>query len=70
MTDAQRKKHKIEMLPTSLECAITELKKDKLICNTLGEHILEKYVEAKELEWQNYKTRISQWEIDEYLSKY
>ena len=70
MTDAQRKKHKIEMLPTSLECAITELKKDKLICNTLGEHILEKYVEAKELEWQNYKTRIRQWEIDEYLSKY
>ena len=70
MSDAQRKKHKIQMLPTSLESAITELKKDKLICNTLGEHILEKYVEAKELEWQNYKTRISQWEIDEYLSKY
>ena len=70
MSDAQRKKHKIQMLPTSLECAIAELKKDKLICNTLGEHILEKYVEAKELEWQNYKTRISQWEIDEYLSKY
>ena len=70
MSDAQRKKHKIQMLPTSLESAIAELKKDKLICNTLGEHILEKYVEAKELEWQNYKTRISQWEIDEYLSKY
>ena len=70
MSAAQRKKQKIEMLPTSLETAIAELKKDKLICNTLGEHILEKYIEAKELEWQNYKTRISQWEIDEYLSKY
>ena len=70
MSAAQRKKQKIEMLPTSLECAIAELKKDKLICNTLGEHILEKYIEAKELEWINYKTRISQWEIDEYLSKY
>ena len=70
MTAAQRKKQKIEMLPTSLESALTELKKDKLICQTLGEHILEKYVEAKELEWLNYKTRISQWEIDEYLSKY
>ena len=70
MTAAQRKKQKIEMLPTSLETAIAELKKDKLICQTLGEHILEKYVEAKELEWLNYKTRISQWEIDEYLSKY
>ncbi len=70
MTAAQRKKQKIEMLPTSLESALTELKKDKLICQTLGEHILEKYVEAKELEWLNYKTRISQWEIEEYLSKY
>ena len=70
MTAAQRKKQKIEMLPTSLETALAELKKDKLICQTLGEHILEKYVEAKELEWLNYKTRISQWEIDEYLSKY
>lgn len=70
MTAAQRKKQKIEMLPTSLESALAELKKDKLICQTLGEHILEKYVEAKELEWLNYKTRISQWEIDEYLSKY
>lgn len=70
MSAAQRKKQKIEMLPTSLESAIAELKKDKLICNTLGEHILEKYIEAKELEWLNYKTRISQWEIDEYLSKY
>ena len=70
MTTAQRKKQKIEMLPTSLESALAELKKDKLICQTLGEHILEKYVEAKELEWLNYKTRISQWEIDEYLSKY
>ena len=70
MSAAQRKKQKIEMLPTSLESAIAELKKDKLVCNTLGEHILEKYIEAKELEWLNYKTRISQWEIDEYLSKY
>jgi len=70
MTEAQRKKHKVDMLPTSLENALIELKKDKLICNTLGEHILEKYVEAKKLEWLNYKTRISQWEIEEYLNKY
>lgn len=70
MSPAQRKRSKIEMLPTSLESAIAELKKDKFICNVLGDHVLEKYVEAKELEWQNYKTRISQWEVDEYLSKY
>lgn len=70
MTAAQRKKQKIGSLPASLEEALIELQKDKLICDTLGSHVLEKFVEAKQLEWLEYKTRVSQWEIDKYLSKY
>lgn len=70
MTAAQRKKQKIGSLPASLEEALVELQKDKLICDTLGSHVLEKFVEAKQLEWLEYKTRVSQWEIDKYLSKY
>lgn len=70
MSESQRKKHKIGSLPASLEEALVELKKDKLVCQTLGRHVLEKYVEAKEIEWHEYKTRVSQWEIDRYLSKY
>ncbi|MCQ2596100.1 MAG: type I glutamate--ammonia ligase [Treponemataceae bacterium] len=70
MTAAQRKKQKIGSLPASLEEALIELQKDKLVCDTLGSHVLEKFVEAKQLEWLEYKTRVSQWEIDKYLSKY
>lgn len=70
MTSAQRKKAKIESLPGSLEEALLELKKDPLICSVLGSHVLDKYVEAKEMEWMEYKTRVSQWEVDRYLAKY
>lgn len=70
MTPAQRRKHRIDSLPASLEEALVELKKDKLVCDTLGDHVLQKYTEAKEMEWTEYKTRVSQWEIDRYLSKY
>ncbi|MCR4939583.1 MAG: type I glutamate--ammonia ligase [Treponemataceae bacterium] len=70
MTPAQRRKHHVGSLPASLEEAIAELKKDKFVGEVLGEHVLSKYIEAKEMEWHEYKTRVSQWEIDRYLSKY
>ena len=70
MTPAQRRKRHVGSLPASLEEALAELKKDKFVCDTLGEHILSKYIEAKQMEWNEYKTRVSQWEIDRYLSKY
>ena len=70
MTPAQRRKRHVGSLPASLEEALVELKKDKFVCDTLGEHVLTKFVEAKQMEWNEYKTRVSQWEIDRYLSKY
>jgi len=30
----------------------------------------EKFVEGKKEEWDNYRTKVSQWEIDEYLEKF
>ncbi len=70
MSPAERKRKRVESLPGDLREAIEEMKKDKLIHAVLGKHIFEKYVEAKELEWLEYKTKVSQWEIDNYLSKY
>ena len=34
---------------------------------TSGEHIYDKYIEAKEAEWNDYRAAVTQWEIDEYL---
>jgi glutamine synthetase len=65
-----RKKHGIENLPGNLYEAIQELEKDEVIKKTLGSHVYERYVEAKLIEWEQYKTKVHQWEIDQYLTRY
>lgn len=57
-------------LPNRLIDAVEHLKKDKVICDVLGEHIVTKYTEAKIKEWKEYSTSVSKWELDEYLEKY
>ena len=32
--------------------------------------IYDKYIEAKEAEWNDYRAAVTQWEIDEYLYKF
>ncbi|HOC30301.1 MAG TPA: type I glutamate--ammonia ligase [Treponemataceae bacterium] len=70
MTSGDRKRRKIGKLPSDLHEAIEEMKKDALVRTVLGDHIFGKYIEAKELEWSEYKTRVSHWEIENYLAKY
>ena len=70
MTDEERNAAGIEKLPENLYEAVKCLNEDKFICEVLGEHIVSKYTEAKLKEWEDYRTRVSQWEIDEYLYKF
>ena len=70
MTPGKRRAAGIENMPADLKEAVDCLVADEFLCSVLGEHITTKYVEAKMKEWENYTTRVSQWEIDEYLYKY
>lgn len=70
MTPEERIKDGIDSLPGSLEEAIKELSGSEFARGVLGNHIFEKYIEAKNQECSAYKTRISKWEIDSYLMKY
>lgn len=70
MTPGERRATGIENMPADLKEAVDCLVADEFLCSVLGEHITTKYVEAKMKEWENYTTRVSQWEIDEYLYKY
>ncbi|AZT89708.1 type I glutamate--ammonia ligase [Caldicellulosiruptor changbaiensis] len=70
MSDEERAKRGIGSLPGSLEEAIKEFENSQLMRETLGDHIFEKYLEAKKLEWDDYRTKVHQWEIDSYLTKY
>jgi len=70
MTKEEREREGIASLPASLEEALNEMEKSDLVRELLGEHIFNKYLEAKRHEWDDYRTKISQWEIDNYLTKY
>lgn len=65
----QKKQKNIESLPADLHAAVEELKKDTFVQDVLGSHITGKYVEAKEAEWMQYRTQVTDWEVEEYLYK-
>ena len=70
MSPATRKRRGIEALPGSLDEALECLKKDKLILDTLGEHVADNYIAGKKKEWEEYRTRVSSWEREKYIINY
>jgi len=68
MTATRKEELGIKSLPGTLNDAIFKLKKDEVICACLGDHILEKFIANKEQEWDRYRTHVSKFEIDNYLS--
>lgn len=70
MSEEERIANGIESLPGSLEEAISLLKASPFVKQVLGDHIFNKYIEAKTAEWEDYKTKVTQWEIDQYLTKF
>lgn len=70
MSDSERQKDHIPCLPGSLLEALEALKNDDIIRDALGEHSYERYMEAKLIEWNEYKMQVSKWELDKYLNKF
>ncbi len=60
----------IKELPGTLGEAIAELEADPVICEALGDHVLSHYVEAKRAEWDEYRTQVTQWELERYLEAF
>jgi len=70
LTPEQEKEYGFEKLPSNLLFALEEMKKDDLVRTVLGEHILSRYLAAKEREWKIYDSCVHQWEIENYLTAY
>lgn len=66
MTQAQKDKLKIDTLPGSLEQAIALAEGSKLVKEALGEHVFNKLIENKKMEWDQYRIHVSQYETDMY----
>lgn len=63
----EREARGISVLPGTLGEALDELEQDALLRDALGEHICEWYIRARRAEWDEYRIRVSQWELDRYL---
>ena len=67
MSDEAKNDLNIDTLPNSLENAIREFEGSALMRETLGDHIFEKLIENKLMEWDGYRVHVSRYELDEYL---
>jgi glutamine synthetase len=63
----KRKKLKIHELPGSLDEAVSLLEKSALVKEALGDHIFNKFIENKKIEWDRYRIHVSGYEIERYL---
>ncbi len=65
-----KEEHKeMTQLPGTLKEAISEIQKDELMADVLGNRFLSIYVNAKMAEWKEYMEEVSDWEIRKYLNR-
>jgi glutamine synthetase len=67
LTEEEREKMGIDQLPGSLNQALTNLKTDEILKKALGESIYEAFTRAKLSEWEEYRIRVMDWEVERYL---
>ncbi|WP_049980634.1 type I glutamate--ammonia ligase [Halolamina rubra] len=68
--EAKREEYGITTLPANLGEAVEALEDDELVLDALGDHVAEKFLKAKQAEYDEYRVDVSDWEIDRYLEKF
>jgi glutamine synthetase len=66
--EGEYQRHRSLLLPATLGEALDGLREDALIRETLGDSIYEGFIEAKGIEWIEYRKQVHSWELDRYLS--
>ena len=67
MTEEERDKGGIGTLPASLLEAIQLTEKSKLVRRALGDHVFNAFIKNKKIEWDQYRTHVSEYELGRYL---
>jgi len=67
MSEEERKKRGIDTLPASLQEAILLTEKSELVRKALGDHVFNAFIENKKIEWDQYRTQVTEYELKKYL---
>ncbi len=67
LSDKERERMGIGKLPSSLSEAIELMEKSELVRSCLGDHVFESFITNKTIEWDNYRTQVTDYELKRYL---
>jgi glutamine synthetase len=67
MNAEEREARNIGTLPGSLAEAIQLAENSELIRETLGDHVFKSFIENKKKEWDEYRTQVTEYELEKYL---
>ena len=67
MTEEERQKRGISTLSASLLEAILLTEKSELVRKALGEHVFSAFIQNRKIEWDNYRTQVTEYELKRYL---
>lgn len=66
--DAKLKAQYVAKLPASLDEALEEINQGKIVRQTFGDYTWGRYLQAKRQEWDKFRTFVTDWEINRYLT--
>jgi len=67
MTEGERTARGIGTLPGSLWEAVQLTSKSELVRKALGDHVFDSFIRNKTIEWDNYRTQVTDYELKRYL---
>jgi len=67
MSLEERQRRGIDTLPSSLYDAVRLTEKSDLVRKALGDHVFNAFIQNKMIEWDEYRTQVTEWEIKRYL---
>lgn len=67
MTVEERQRRGIETLPDSLQEAIHLTEKSEMVRQAFGDHVFQAFIENKKIEWDQYRTQVTEYELEKYL---
>ncbi len=70
MDAEERSQSHITNLPDTLHNALKDLAADEVMKKAMGPHLYPSFIEAKNLEYDAYRTQVSKWERDQYMELY
>ena len=67
MSEEERQKRGIDTLPASLWEALQLTAKSELVRKALGDHVFDAFIKNKKIEWDLYRTQVTDYELKRYL---